>query len=49
MSPKKLGRIAGLAFMLAALLGGVAVVDTGQPATGDASAVAYSTLDFIWT
>jgi hypothetical protein len=48
MSARKLGRLAGLVFMLAALVGGVAAISVGHAAT-DASAAMYSTLDYIWT
>ncbi len=47
MSAKKLGRLAGLVLVLAALIGGTAsgAVASSTPET---SAVQYSTLEFVW-
>ncbi|MFI1993231.1 hypothetical protein [Actinoplanes sp. NPDC020271] len=45
MFARKLGRLAGLVFVLAAIVGGTA---GGVAYAADSSAVAYSTLDFNW-
>jgi hypothetical protein len=45
MSAKKLGRIAGLVLVLAAVFGGSAI---GQSSSSDAAAARYTTQDFNW-
>jgi hypothetical protein len=45
MFARKLGRWAGLVFVLAAIVGGSAA---SVASTADTSAVSYSTLEFVW-
>lgn len=47
MSARKYARVAGLALVLAALVGGVVTTGAAHGSV-DASAVAYSTLDYVW-
>lgn len=48
MTAKKLGRLAGLVLVLAAVFGGVASVGADQGASDEVAAVRFSTLDFTW-
>ena len=54
MSARKLGRLAGLVFVLAAVIGGVSAVNHGTERTDGATAIAstsdvqYHTLELVW-
>ena len=48
-SRRKLGRLAGLVFVLVAAFGGVGAVSVAEHASSDTTAVVFSTLDAVWT
>ncbi|WP_229073982.1 hypothetical protein [Actinoplanes sp. DH11] len=48
MSARKLGRLAGLVLVLAAVFGGVAT-GAGQASADEVASVRMSTLDFSWS
>lgn len=51
MSARKLGRLAGLVFVLATILGGVGAAAAGHEAGGSAavtSAIAFSASETVW-
>jgi hypothetical protein len=50
MSARKLGRLAGLVFVLAAVLGGIGAASAAQHETGGStSAIQMANLEIIWT
>ncbi|WIM97101.1 hypothetical protein ACTOB_000595 [Actinoplanes oblitus] len=49
MSSRKLGRLAGLVFVLVAAFGGVGAVSVAEQSSSDSVAVVFSTLDAVWT
>jgi hypothetical protein len=48
MSSRKLGRLAGLVFVLVAAFGGVSAVSAAGQGSSENTAVVLSTLDAIW-
>jgi hypothetical protein len=50
MSARKLGRLAGLVFVLAAVFGGIGAASAAQHETGGStSAIQMTNLEIIWT